>query len=225
MLKKPASRTRKQPRQARAQATCDAILTATERCLVSTGYDALTTNRVAEVAGVGIGTLYQYFPDKDALVAAVFDREFSQKLAALDAVEAKTHHAPLGEFVHAMVRVLHQRNPPANQLRRQLVALQVRFASEGRLVDSAEPFFQRVERYLVQRRSEVRDQDPRVLAFMVVHTLESLMHMSVLANPPPDPELAIAEMTRMVLGYLQRANDGADRAQTSTAVRPVERRT
>jgi len=66
---------RKLPRQARSQATVDALLDATAQVLVERGYARLTTNAVAERAGVSIGSLYQYFPGKDALLIALMRRE------------------------------------------------------------------------------------------------------------------------------------------------------
>lgn len=62
---------RKSPLQDRSAATVAAILEAAARVLERRGLDALTTNRVAEAAGVSIGSLYQYFPNKDAIVAAL----------------------------------------------------------------------------------------------------------------------------------------------------------
>jgi AcrR family transcriptional regulator len=64
---------RRRPRQARAQATVDAIIQATARVLVEDGYDRASTNRIAQAAGVSIGSLYQYFPSKEALVAALVE--------------------------------------------------------------------------------------------------------------------------------------------------------
>jgi AcrR family transcriptional regulator len=69
---------RKRPRQARARATFDAIVEATAQVLVSEGYTGLSTNRVAERAGVSIGTLYQYFGNKDGLIDALIDRELER---------------------------------------------------------------------------------------------------------------------------------------------------
>jgi AcrR family transcriptional regulator len=66
MPTKPSVNPRKQPKQDRSQATVQAILTATTHILTEDGYDQLTTNRVAERAGVSIGSLYQYFPNKEA---------------------------------------------------------------------------------------------------------------------------------------------------------------
>jgi AcrR family transcriptional regulator len=69
------ARPRKLPRQARARHTVDAIIEASARILEEQGHGGFTTNGVAELAGVSIGTLYQYFPDKDALLGALIARE------------------------------------------------------------------------------------------------------------------------------------------------------
>lgn len=66
---------RKTPMQARSKATIDAILSAATRVLLSIGYDKASTNKIAEVAGVGIGSLYEYFPGKEAIFAEVRRRE------------------------------------------------------------------------------------------------------------------------------------------------------
>ncbi len=65
---------KKRPKQARSQASFDAMLDATARLLARRGYEELTTNRIAEQAGVGIGTLYDFFPNKEALVAELTGR-------------------------------------------------------------------------------------------------------------------------------------------------------
>src|SRR5258708_40228727 len=74
MARKLQTNPRKLASQERSRSTVDALLEATARILVKEGYDQASTNRVAEVAGVSIGSLYQYFPSKEALIAAVIDR-------------------------------------------------------------------------------------------------------------------------------------------------------
>ncbi|APR83635.1 Transcriptional regulator, TetR family protein [Minicystis rosea] len=86
---------RKWPRQGRSRATFDAILDATARILEERGYAALTTNAVAERAGASIGTLYEYFPDKETLVALLVDREAHRVLAALEASMAGLYEMDL----------------------------------------------------------------------------------------------------------------------------------
>ena len=74
-MKKVQGFQRRMPRQARAQATVDSILEAAAQVLQRGGVESFNTNAVAERAGVSIGTLYQYFPDKDAILVAVARRE------------------------------------------------------------------------------------------------------------------------------------------------------
>jgi AcrR family transcriptional regulator len=78
---------RKQPKQARARATVEAVVEAAARILERDGASALNTNHIADVAGVSIGTLYQYFPTKEAVIAALIRRERAGFKAALEAIE------------------------------------------------------------------------------------------------------------------------------------------
>ena len=71
---------RKEAIQGRSKATVEAILRAAAHILVRTGYEATTTNRVAVEAGVSIGSLYQYFPNKEAIVSALIDRHLSDQM-------------------------------------------------------------------------------------------------------------------------------------------------
>ncbi len=79
MTARPRTVPRKKPRQSRAQVTVYAILDATAHILMRDGYEGLSTNRVAERAGVSIGSLYQYFPGKESLVAELLER-YSRKI-------------------------------------------------------------------------------------------------------------------------------------------------
>ena len=74
MARRPLTKPRKVASQERSRATVDALVEATARILVKEGFDKASTNRIAEVAGVSVGSLYQYFPSKEALVAAVIER-------------------------------------------------------------------------------------------------------------------------------------------------------
>jgi AcrR family transcriptional regulator len=112
LLPKTALKPRKSPLQARSAHTVDAILEAAARILETRGLVACTTNAVAERAGVSIGSLYQYFPNRDALTAALIDRETIQLLAD---VERATQETTSNGRILAMVRaaVAHQMRRPA----------------------------------------------------------------------------------------------------------------
>lgn len=83
----PASeKMRKQPRQERAQQTIETIFQTTAQIIDEHGKAALTTNRIAQQAGFSIGTLYQYFPTKEAIIAAMIERERRRVMDQLDAL-------------------------------------------------------------------------------------------------------------------------------------------
>lgn len=69
---------RKQPQQPRSRDTVEVILTAAERILARDGLDGLTTARIAELAGISVGSLYQYFPNKEAICGALIERTTEQ---------------------------------------------------------------------------------------------------------------------------------------------------
>lgn len=123
MVRQPLLDPRKRPRQARSAATVDAILEAAARILETRGPDGYTTNAVAELAGVSIGSLYQYFPNKEALVGALIQRETAVLMEdAAVALTAETGREALTGLIRAAV---------AHQLRRPVLARILDF-EEGR---------------------------------------------------------------------------------------------
>jgi AcrR family transcriptional regulator len=101
---------RKSPRQRRSTATVDTILEAAARILEANGLDALTTNAVAERAGVSIGSLYQYFPGKAAILAELIRRQRADLLAGIDEAANRKPDGSLEESIRALVdaAVAHQ---------------------------------------------------------------------------------------------------------------------
>jgi AcrR family transcriptional regulator len=87
--RKNPNRPRRQAKQSRAQDTIDVILTATDRELTRVGLAEATTRDIARVAGVSIGTLYRYFPTKDALFLALLQRRWDEETQALGEVLAR----------------------------------------------------------------------------------------------------------------------------------------
>lgn len=94
---------RKKPRQARATATLDAIFEATIQVLLVTGPHGLTTTRVAERAGVSVGTMYQYYPHKQALLFALNERYLDVLAEKVEAACRVHHGTTIGEMLDALV--------------------------------------------------------------------------------------------------------------------------
>ena len=94
---------RKMPVQSRSEATVDAILEATLQVLMADGLERCTTTRVAERAGVSVGTLYQYFPHKQSLLNSLLARHLNDVSQAVVACCAEQHGAALQPMVRALV--------------------------------------------------------------------------------------------------------------------------
>jgi AcrR family transcriptional regulator len=113
MPRRPKTAPRRPPKQERSQETVAVLIEATERVLTKEGYRAATTNRIAEVAGVSIGTLYHYFPTKEALIEALVHRMWEEELKLVEARAALVLDAPVGvavrEVVHAFVEMVQRR--------------------------------------------------------------------------------------------------------------------
>ena len=94
---------RKTPVQARSAVTVEAISEATIQVLLSHGAERLTTTRIAECAGVSVGTLYQYYPNKRAVLFAVLEHHLNNVTARVEAACERARHKPLAEMIKEMV--------------------------------------------------------------------------------------------------------------------------
>src|SRR5271156_5731027 len=94
---------RKQPVQARSAASVDAILEATTQVLLGVGKERLTTTKVASRAGVSVGTLYQYFPNKSALLQGALIRHLDEVTEAVERVCREQRGKPLKEMAGARI--------------------------------------------------------------------------------------------------------------------------
>src|SRR4249920_1596611 len=96
---------RKSAVQERSRVTVHALLEATARILVREGFDQASTNRIAEVAGVSVGSLYQYFPSKEALVAAVIERHQQEIMQLVRGELSEVANQPIEQGVRTLVAV------------------------------------------------------------------------------------------------------------------------
>ncbi len=203
--RKSSASARKQPRQERAKATVDAILRATAHILRNQGYEACSTNRVALKAGVSIGSLYQYFPSKEALVTALAERHAEQTYGLLLRTAEKLAGASLEEAVRAFIGAMGEMHALDPELHRVLTEQLPRIGGYGevRRLTAASAGF--VRQYLESRRDVLRPGlDLDVATFLLVTAVEAVTHVAALERPlgPKDPRLA-EELSQLVLRYLE----------------------
>jgi AcrR family transcriptional regulator len=205
MPAKPKTAPRKQPRQDRSRATIEAILTATARILKRDGFDRASTNRIAAAAGVSVGSLYQYFPSKEALVSALIERHMGEMNGEIVAELGRVASLPLKQAVRQMVALMLRAHAVDPALHRVLIEQVPRVGGMGRLQEVERQVFRVVRSYLELHRAELRVKDVDLAAFVVVQTVEALTHGFTLYHPQKLSEPALRdEITDLVVRYLGR---------------------
>ncbi|RWB75406.1 MAG: TetR/AcrR family transcriptional regulator [Mesorhizobium sp.] len=194
---------RKFPRQQRARATVEAILQAAAQLLTDLGFEALTTARVAERAGVSVGSLYQYFPNKQALAAAMIDY-YAEKLSAafIEAVEMRPYGS-LEETIGAMIEVAMVAHPHDPKLHLALNELAPRYRAE-KVREVGDRIAGIIEGQLARHRHEIApDLDLGEAAALIETLLENVVHRAIERHPVSvRGERAIDQCGRMIMAYL-----------------------
>jgi AcrR family transcriptional regulator len=207
MARRPLTNPRKTASQERSRATVAALVEATARILVREGFDKASTNRVAEVAGVSVGSLYQYFPNKEALVAAVIDRHNQEIMRIVRGELAEAMGLPVEKAMRKLVAVAvkaHRVNP---RLHRVLAEQIPRVGKLENVETFSRENYALFRNYLENHRDELRVDDLELASFVCVTSIEALTHNAVLHHSKTLSDDAMAslveESTRLVVGYLK----------------------
>jgi AcrR family transcriptional regulator len=171
---KKATLARREPTQRRALQTVQAVLDAVVRVLELHGVDGVTTNRIAEVAGVSIGSVYQYFPDKRAIYRALHDRHVEQISRVIDATLVEQASSSLDDFVRALITALvraHMQDPELHE-----IMATIPHRADG--VHSLEMRLRNTFKLAITSRARgaVAARDLDRMLFVLPHVVDALVH-------------------------------------------------
>ncbi|HZD49266.1 MAG TPA: TetR/AcrR family transcriptional regulator [Silvibacterium sp.] len=194
---------RRRPKQRRARQTVEAVLDAVVRILRRGGVGAITTNRIAEVAGVSIGSVYQYFPDKRAIFVALHERHVQEIDRMVHAVLVEHAASSLEDFVRAMVDGMVKAHEGDPELYEWLMTAVPHKANGTR--EFAVRLHGAFRLAIASRTREIKKgRQLDKMAFVVTHMVESLSHGAVLRRPPGVTlKEAREEAVRAVMAYLR----------------------
>ena len=194
-------RQRRTPRQARAGSTVDAILDATLQLLEADGPEKLTTNHIAARAGVSTGTIYQYFRDKNAILAALAER---RTVAVRDGIADLIIREPTGRTIRPIIQALMRSFEDTPRARAALLDAMYRQSGEGALQQHHQAFLASIE-----GKAELGVELTPERAFILTHAPISLLRAAA-AEPGLglDPAALEDELVRLLEGYLAAVAGG-----------------
>jgi len=177
------------------------------------GYWDATTNHIAEAAGVSVGSVYEYFPNKDALLAALVEEHLREARALLEGLAADAATRSEWEALDVLTRrfvdaltALHERDPALHRVLFEQAPLEPRLREQ---MDRVERDLVAATAAILRRHPDVRVDDPEMAGAIVVHVLEALTHKLVIhPTPGMDREAYCAAVASLVSGYVSQAADG-----------------
>ncbi|HEY4066504.1 MAG TPA: TetR/AcrR family transcriptional regulator [Burkholderiaceae bacterium] len=174
---------RKAPRQSRSQATVNAILDATARILVECGIKAASTNAVAERAGVSVGSLYQYFPNKGAMITALHARHGEEMMAVIQRALNQAMDATLEDALAGLIEAAVEAHRVDADLHRVLEQYLGDETWDARHAEYIGVMEERVVAMLARHRDRISAPDLKLAAFMLMTASHELIHAVVLDRP------------------------------------------
>ncbi|MEY4547366.1 MAG: hypothetical protein RL685_3561 [Pseudomonadota bacterium] len=186
-------RARKSPQQSRSRVTVEAILDGAIRVLQQEGSLALTTTRIAQAAGVSVGTLYQYFPNRKSILDALQEREFQRTLSIMQEVMVDSQPGSTDELARAVIRGLFRLYAAAPELHRVLVIEGL----VGEAPEQVKAFDLRmvslVRSVLTGARLTCRRKNVDAAAFVAYQSVRASMMAHLLESPSGIDEAALTE--------------------------------
>ncbi|XQU76151.1 TetR family transcriptional regulator [Cupriavidus sp. H18C2] len=185
-------------------AMVDTILEASARVLKERGYAEMSTNAVAQRAGISVGSLYQYFPNKASLLAALHQRHATEMAESIEAVLAAPHGEGLPGAVASLIRATmaaHEVEPELHRLlERERPLLEANMGAAG----------DRIHRHVVEllhrHRAALRHDDLDMAAWMTIKMTEALVHAAVLETVDgKDARNVEGAIVDGILGFLSAA--------------------
>ena len=196
--------TRREPKQPRSRQTVEAVLEAVPRVLRRHGAQAITTNRVAEVAGISIGSLYQYFPDKQAIFIALHDRHVETVRDVIERTMTDCISASLEEFTRELVEGLANVHSADAELH-EIVAVAVPGAADGFKIALQATFEQVIS---PTQQDRFAPADTERMLFVLPRMVEALVHGVAHQKQAISRERAKDEAIRTVGVYLNSYQAG-----------------
>jgi AcrR family transcriptional regulator len=202
MAKKEQARPRKLPSQERSREMFEAILEAAAQVFVELGYAKATTNKIAEAAGISVGSLYQYFPSKDAIAVELLRRYRLKVLGVVGSALGRVNERGLEKVVYELVDALLRAEGIDPTLQRVLIEAVLRTGARAEVLGFEERLEEVVADQLRAAKTGVAERDLRVASFLVVRVVLAVVHAVRVDRTELDTARLRDHVTRLIVRYL-----------------------
>ena len=194
----------KKPKQARSQTTVEAILQAVTRIMDTEGIAGLNTNKIAERAGVSVGSLYQYFKNKESIFEAILLRMTEENLKSLETT--LTHGSKdrtIRTVVELVVKAYYANVKKLGKLSSVLFELAPQILSVNHFKKSDEQIIQFLLKRLEMDQIRIRPQNREAAFFICSQTVRGVLFMAFIQKSESERDLIIEELIELLVRYLE----------------------
>jgi len=193
---------RKKPKQERSAAMVEALIEAAARVFVKEGYAKATTNKIASAAGVSVGSLYQYFPSKDAIAVELLRRYRQGLIEVVSSRLSGVTDATFEEVVRGLLGDLVRAKNIDPALHRVLIEQVLRTTARKELEGFEDALESALSRALEQAQVPLPNRE--LAAFVLVRVVLGIAHAVVVDRPRHKTPELVDELTHLVVGYVRR---------------------
>ncbi len=196
---------RKDPKQERSKTTVDAIFGAVTHILNRDGADHLTTNKIADVAGVSVGSLYQYFKNKESIYEGILIRLLDSNLSRMENIltETKTDQLKIRDIIELVIRAQFE----SFQKMDKVATVLLEYAPKVLSVSHFKKIDERIISFLIKQvevhNVPIRPENKEAAFFVCAQAVRSVMLMTFLSRKTEEREVVINELIEMLTSYLE----------------------
>ncbi len=204
MMKKSQTTPRKTPKQERSVSLVESILTASTRVFSKLNYNKTTTNKIAQVAGVSIGSLYQYFPGKDAIVRSLIHERIETQLEVLEKILYESRNETLPQTIERVIRMIAEPAYKNKSISRLFYGIGMFLGASAVVLESRKRAVEIIFESLNQR-TELNSEKLRIRLSILLNAILGSIASAVI---DPTEQVAlddlVSELKSMALAYLTR---------------------
>jgi AcrR family transcriptional regulator len=180
----------------------ESILIAAARVFVKHGYAKATTNRIAEAAGISVGSLYQYFPSKDSIAVELL-RRYRESLVAIVSQHLRgVTEASFEDVVRALLTALLRAEGMNPALHRVLIEQVLRTSARAEIIGFEEQMEHLLAEAIRSAGGNLFTKNPEMTAFVLVRAVLGTAHAAVVDRPGMNGPELVEEVTRLVVRFL-----------------------